>query len=324
MVQINQQITILQAEQLKLLEQLNLIIQQLNTPKTQPPTILLQKINFISGNSAIVQGDLTNDGGSPIIEKGFCWSLNPNPTILDKRTSDGATKGVHKSMLNNLLPSSLYYVRAYAKNASGISYSEQLNFRTLSELQISDVEGNIYNTVQIGGQLWMKENLKTTSFNDGTQIPIWTTYYGTGYNYYANNPANGSKYGLIYKYYTMKDPKGVCPVDWHVPSEAEWKVMINFLGGPNVAGDKLKESGQANWVAPTSAATNESGFTALPGGSKDCSMSFVNIGTIATFWSSDNVVGGSVKGISLSSQSSTVTYGFGFDCNASYIRCIKD
>jgi uncharacterized protein (TIGR02145 family) len=289
-----------------------------------PPTIILQKINFISGNSANIEGDLTSNGGSQIIERGFCWSNNPNPTIINNRISGTTIIGLQKTIISNLVPNSTYYIRAFARNAIGISYSSEKTFKTLGAMQISDVEGNVYNTVQIGSQIWMKESLKTTTFNDGTQIPVWSTYFGTGYNYYANIPANGSKYGLIYKYYTMADPKGVCPVGWHVPSDTEWNVLINFLGGPNIAADKMKESGQANWIAPTSPATNSSGFTALPGGSKDCSMNFVNLGRVASFWSSEKVVGGLVKGISLSNNSSAVSLGGGFDCNAAYIRCIKD
>jgi uncharacterized protein (TIGR02145 family) len=318
---INSQISVLTAEQASLLAKLNELI---NTPIKNPPTIVLNKIQFTTDVSTISEANLTNTGNDPILEKGICWSINPNPSITDSKTSDGAASGVFKSIVSGLSANTTYYLRAYAKNSIGVAYSDQISFKTLLENQITDVNGGVYNTVTIGTQKWMKENLKTINFNNGQAIPYWSATTSSGYAFYNNDIQTADKYGYIYRYQTVVDSRGVCPTGWHVPNEAEWKIMIDFLGGPTLAGDKLKEQGNTNWLAPSTAATNSTGFTALPGGARDCSNTYVQIGRQASFWSSDPSVGGWVKGVSLNNNSSGVSYSYGFDCNAGYVRCIKN
>ena len=134
---------------------------------------------------------------------------------------------------------------------------------------IADIDGNIYNTVIIGTQVWMKENLKATKLNDGTNILLetdnatWISLTDPAYCWY-NNDASSYKntYGALYNWFTVETGK-LCPTGWHVPSDAEWFTLIDFLGGESVAGGKLKEIGNTHWNSPNTGATDEYGFTAI-------------------------------------------------------------
>ena len=137
---------------------------------------------------------------------------------------------------------------------------------------VFDYDGNIYHTVKIGTQIWMAENLKTTKYNDGTGIPVvndinaWHNLSTPAFSIYSNNgPTKKSISFHVYNWFTVNTGK-LCPTGWHVPTDEEWTILENYLGGHKVAGGKLKESGTDNWMAPNTGATNESGFSALPGG----------------------------------------------------------
>lgn len=156
---------------------------------------------------------------------------------------------------------------------------------------VIDIEGNKYKTTQIGTQVWMSENLKTTKYNDGialsnvTSNESWgTSNYGI-YCDFANNPLNSAIYGRLYNYYAIASNK-LCPNGWHVPSNQEWDVLINFLGGPQIAGNKLKEEGTNHWNSPNNGADNSNNFTALPGGLRDSYGNFSGIGTDCRWWTS--------------------------------------
>ena len=202
----------------------------------------------------------------------------------------------------------------------------QIEFNTLvAQLGIvNDIDGNSYHSVIIGTQVWMVENLKTTKFRNGDPIPYFTQSYDRGYCWYNDDIANKDPYGAIYNYYTATDIRGICPLGWHVPSIAEWTTLINYLGGNSIAGGKLKEAGTAHWLSPNTGATNESGFTALPGGAKDCSSNFVLMGTQCKFWTSEPAVTGGVYAVTIYQTNTQLTIGQVFDCNNYPVRCIKD
>jgi len=158
---------------------------------------------------------------------------------------------------------------------------------------VTDIDGNVYNTVTIGTQVWMKENLKTTKYNNGDAI---ATTSPANYDYmnenspkyqwdYDGNDSLEAIYGRLYTWYAITDNRKVCPVGWHVPSLAEWKVLIKFLGGDELASGKLKEIGTTHWNSPNTDATNASGFTGLPGGSHWGGTDFFDIGLGGHFWS---------------------------------------
>jgi len=136
---------------------------------------------------------------------------------------------------------------------------------------ITDIDGNVYHTVTIGTQVWMVENLKTTKYNDGSSIPlvpvdsVWVKLSTPAYCWYDNNIEYKNTYGALYNWYTIQTGK-LCPAGWHIPTEADLNTLATYLGGPSVAGGKLKETGTSHWESPNTAATNESGFTAYAGG----------------------------------------------------------
>lgn len=158
---------------------------------------------------------------------------------------------------------------------------------------VSDIDGNIYHTVTIGTQQWIVENLKVITYNDGTAIPLvtdnvaWSTMTTAGYCWYNNDsPTYKSTYGALYNWFAVDTDK-LCPTGWHVPTDTEWATLITHLGGEVVAGYKLKESGTLHWVSSNTETTNESGFTALPGGVRYSSGNFyATIGEVGFWWSS--------------------------------------
>lgn len=166
--------------------------------------------------------------------------------------------------------------------------------------KVRDIEGNEYQTVMIGNQEWMAENLRTTKFNDGSPIPLatsdheWRNLISPAYCWYNNEEsAYKNTYGALYNWYAVHTDK-LCPQGWHVPSEEEWYSLKAYLGGKTLAGGKLK-SGRTSpddhprWKKPNAGATNESGFSALPGGFRYMHLSrigFTGMGEYGKWWSS--------------------------------------
>jgi uncharacterized protein (TIGR02145 family) len=138
---------------------------------------------------------------------------------------------------------------------------------------VADKDGNTYKTIRIGTQTWMAQNLKTTKYNDGTFIPVvsdatsWNSLSTPACCWQNNDPVRKVTYGVLYNWYTVRTGK-LCPSGWHVPSDAEWTTLTDYLGGENSAGGKLKESGFRHWNSPNAGATNETAFSAFPGGDR--------------------------------------------------------
>jgi uncharacterized protein (TIGR02145 family) len=155
---------------------------------------------------------------------------------------------------------------------------------------VTDIDGNLYSTVTIGTQIWMAENLKTTKYKDGTPIndtgnTVWRGRFApTDYCWFNNDSASYAQtYGALYSWSTV-ETGNLCPAGWHVPTHAEWTTLTEYLGGESVAGGKLKETGTTHWYSPNTGATNETGFTALPGGCLS-GGTFGNIGYFGIWWS---------------------------------------
>ena len=226
-------------------------------------------------------------------------------------TNDGNGLGVFISSLNGLNLKTTYFARAYATNSVGTGYGNEITFTTKSDSTsvmgipcpgtptVKDIDGNIYNTVQIGTQCWTKENLKVIKYRDGSVISldtsggvngngtgqIWSARTTGARTVYGHNNKNLEVYGYLYNWYAVSDNKGLCPRGWHVPSDTEWTTLTNYLGGESVAGGKMKSIGTTNWLSPNTEATNESGFSALPGGNRYFDSRFNNILGGAGFWS---------------------------------------
>jgi uncharacterized protein (TIGR02145 family) len=311
-------------------------------------TIETRFIYSITLTMAIVGAFITDNDGGTITVSGVCWSTTQNPTIADNKTTDGdlETLSAFTTYLTGLTANTTYYVRAYITNNVGTAYGNQLSFTTASVFSpiifnpaltyetISDIDGNTYKTIQIGTQTWMAENLKTTKFNDGTSIPLaaedqyWAALSSPGYCWYNNETNYTKDYGGLYNLYAVKTGN-LCPVGWHVPSENEWTILADFLGGMDQANPKIRETGITHWQSLSSNATNVSGFTALPGGCRFYSGQFSGFGISIYLWSSTeyNQSHWSFEWDYMNNQDGE-SYGFGTGTgglnDGKSVRCLKD
>ena len=199
---------------------------------------------------------------------------------------------------------------------------------------ISDIDGNSYKTVYIGTQQWMVENLKVTKYNDGTAIPnvtdntLWGNNTSGAWAYYNNDAANNAKYGKLYNWYavspTMNGNKNVCPTGWHVPTDAEWTVLIDYLGGASIAGSKMKEVGTTSWNSSNTDATNTSLFTGLPGGYRNDIGYYYDIGGYGYWWSSTKASTDDAWYRRLSDYDGVADRGNFLKGNGLSVRCLRD
>jgi uncharacterized protein (TIGR02145 family) len=258
-----------------------------------PPVVTTSQISNIGALTASCGGTITYDGGATITSRGICWSTSPEPDINDPHTSEGTGPGSFTSSMASLSPATLYYVRAYASNQSWTVYGEQLTFRTM----LTDIEGNLYNTVLIGTKLWMSENLRATRLNNDTQIPeitdntVWVGTTTSAYCWYNNNESFKPTYGALYNWYAV-NTGNLCPAGWHVPSDTEFSALEIYLG---MAADQselwgwrgtdhgLKMKNQTGWDENGNG-TNISGFSALPGGYRYGGDGQFFLQTTITYW----------------------------------------
>lgn len=192
-----------------------------------------------------------------------------------------------------------------------------------------DQEGNIYKTIVIGGQKWMAENLKTSTYRNGDAILTlnpsqWSSTNSGAWLYYNNNASYECPYGKIYNWYTVVDSRNVCPIGWHVPSLQEWNTLINSLGGEMIAGGKLKSTGLDHWSLFNEQATNESGFSSLPGGASGSSADTYFLGESAYFWTTSVVNAFVVSGIKMYSTDGSAGEIQNPRTEGMSIRCIED
>jgi uncharacterized protein (TIGR02145 family) len=274
---------------------------------TTVPKVATADASEVQQYSAKAGGSVLKSGGLGIQEKGIYFSVSQNPqsgTKVFMGTGSDAFSGI----LTGLSPNTRYYYVAFARNSLGTGYGAVKSFTTSAPLTVlsgekifnpdltygteNDVDGNTYKTIAIGTQVWFAENLKTTKYNDGTAIPNitgsndWISLTTPAYCWYENNIENRELTGAKYNWFAASSGK-VCPAGWHVPTDAEWTTLTNYLGGQSVAGAKLKETGTTHWAAPNTGATNSSGFTSLPGGQRqEADGSFTGLGIYDIWWSS--------------------------------------
>lgn len=291
------------------------------------PNLITTNAYDITQTTATSGATAAGVGESPVTSRGVCWNTSGSnyPTIEDNKTIDGTGTETFTSLMTGLIPGTLYYIRAYAINSDGIAYGTLQEFST----KIADIDGNIYNTVSINDKIWIVENLKTTRYNDGTTIPLvtdnaaWSTLATPGYCYYNNDDITyKSTYGGLYNWFAVSTGK-LCPIDWHVPSDAEWTAFTDFMAGEIVAGGRLKEIGTAHWLTPNTGATNENGFTALPGGSRDNNGNFNNIGQDGNWWSSSENDANSSWYRNMNFNVSSIDRNYYSKANGLSVRCIK-
>ena len=284
-------------------------------------TVTTSEITGITDTSARGGGEVTADGGFSVTERGICWSTAHNPTTADSKTSDGEGTGVFFSSLTGLSTHAVYFVRAYATNSAGTAYGSEIGFIAVladtANIYFTDGrDGHKYRMVRIGIQTWMAENLAYLPAVAGPQTGSDTLPFFYVYGYDSTIVDSAKQYRFRYKDPLISDSFKVftyktygvlynwpaagvsCPPGWHLPSEADWNLLIETVGSP--VGGKLKEIGRkhadadtTHWLTPNTGATDSSGFTAIPGGERyslgnDSTIreKFRYINRNAVFWSS--------------------------------------
>jgi uncharacterized protein (TIGR02145 family) len=262
----------------------------LNLPVSLP-TITTTAVSTITASSAISGGSISSDGGANITARGVCYSTTTNPTIANTKTTDGSGSGAFTSTITGLTATTTYYIRAYATNSAGTAYGSQITITTTaasSTTTVTDVDGNVYNTVTIGTQIWMKENLKVTTLNDGTPLTLANgnsinTLTTASYCWYNDSIKYKNISGALYNGYAAIESNKVCPIDWHVPTQNEWNILYNYLGGFNVASlNKMR----TKWFFGDNS-NNSSGFSLVSSGVY-MSNRYMGISGICFIWSSTN------------------------------------
>jgi uncharacterized protein (TIGR02145 family) len=249
----------------------------------------IENINFLlEGKNIVVTYDFVNCTTSDVYDISVVFveqnqsRVTPISLLGDIKKVSCGSKRIVWNVLND------------REELSG-KYQVWLDFKVANK-NLIDIDNNTYKTVPIGTQQWMAENLKVTKYNDGTEIPNitddtqWSNLRSGAWAYYNNAEANNAKYGKLYNWYavskTSNGNKNVCPTGWHVPTDAEWAVLTDYLGGGSVAGGKMKEVGTTSWHRPNTHATNISLFTSLPGGYRFNDGNYYGIGYYGYWWSS--------------------------------------
>jgi uncharacterized protein (TIGR02145 family) len=275
-------------------------------PCIYDPTLITSAVTDVTENSATLNGTISvvseNCDVPNNTEQGFVYATTIQPTINDNQVNVNGTS--ISITIENLEPETTYYVRAFLTNALGDFYSNEASFTTLATNcgTLTDINGNIYETVLIYGQCWTKTNANLDTYRDGTSIPQvtnqeqWSNLTTGAWCYYNNDSNNGGIYGKLYNWYAIagihdNNPdtpnKVFAPEGYHVPTKEEWAILIENLGGTNDAGGKLKST-SSYWSSPNTGATNESLFSALPAGiahNFSFSSQFLYLNNQAWFWS---------------------------------------
>ncbi len=352
--------------------------------QSAPPTIVTDTIFDITGRVAKVQATIVDPGTTGIISSGVCWSTTSNPSIGNNHTADGTSTGTYISTINGLTSGTIFYARAYATNSVGTSYGQPISFTTPTHCgTVTDYDENVYQTIYIGAQCWMKENLRTTHYSNGATISKgvastsgYYPYAGNKYYYIYNEDNNYAQtYGLLYSWAAVMNGagsssnnpsgiQGICPSGWHVPSNAEWCELENYIepgidvncNSTGYRGSMAKKMAapqywtayQSNSFAPgywsyDTTGFNTSGFSGLPGGRyklyyyysshSSNTASFENINNNGYWWSctmdNDNKIyyrylDYSNSGVNLTSILNTSRTSY-YDYHYAYsVRCIKN
>ncbi len=261
---------------------------------TSVPSLTTDPISRFTPVSGFGGGNVISDGGSNVIVVGICWNTSGSPTNADNRTGlSFSGLGSFTCSATDLDPNTSYYVRAFATNRAGATgYGNEVSFTTsgtfglilfnpdLTYGKVTDIDGNVYNTIQLGTQTWMAENLKTKRLNDGTPIPEitgnadWSNQNSSSLCWYKNSESTyKATFGALYNWYAVNTGK-LCPIGWYVPG--------GFLS--TALGAQMKEVGSTHWPYPNSGATNETGFTSIPGGYRNLYGEFELMGDQAYWW----------------------------------------
>ena len=290
-----------------------------------PVNLTLLDVKSITNTSATFEARILSRGEGTLGQIGYCWSTLQNPTILSNNVNGTWKDSINFSnSIYSLTKNTKYYARAFASNEMGISYSNQIEFSTLN------TEDSLLESVKIGTQIWTSRNLDVSTYRNGDPIrhartsEEWQDAVSKGegaWCYYNHDPKNGEIYGKLYNWYCVKDSRGLASAGYHIPSDLEWSLLTDYLGGEAIAGFKMKStSGWANGGN----GDNSSGFNGLPGGYCVWDGKFYDITVFGYFWSSsENVTGFAWLRYLNNDQKGVLRNKFSKDDGLS-VRCIKD
>ncbi|MFM8492321.1 MAG: FISUMP domain-containing protein [Bacteroidota bacterium] len=284
---------------------------------------------WVAGSGLSVDS-IPNANNHVIIASGtFTTSINSNFHCKNLTIESGATLVI--------VADDTFSVSGVVTNNGTITNNGQLMLRSCGTYSVLDIDGNSYNTLQIGTQCWTQSNLKVSKYRNGNSISnitdqtAWsqtnTSNTGAWCNY-NNDAANATLYGKLYNWYAVNDSRGLCPTGWHVPSDAEWTTLTDFLGGASAAGGKMKNTGttlsSGGWNSPNTGATNSTGFTGLPGGFRGSGGPFVDLGLYGYWWSSSDAGSGLARFQFLFRGSAFATRNSNNHRSGYSVRCIRD
>ena len=294
-------------------------------PEIIEPSVNLFHVGPVTENSArlglgMFPGYHSEDGELPLEDGGVIWKRDYNPSLDDH---DGIMSGLHTRMgeenslwfyIEGLSPGTTYFVRGYAVYEKGTIYGHTEVFTTEGDAPsnggnggngedavygdgVTDSDGNEYPSVIIDDQEWMAENLRTTTYADGTPIPHvedgneWLNLSTPAFSWYDNDEGHAEPYGALYNWFAVETGE-LCPEGWRVASDDDWSQLVDALGGPMEAGGKLKdtgtvEAGDGFWDDPNEGATNATGFSSVPGGYRSENAAFAQMGNLGRWWSAD-------------------------------------
>jgi|GEM_PF-1259946 len=251
------------------------------------PSVSTLPVRFFKDTLAYGVCKMIDLGGGVISEMGVVISTSPDPTLADKRAATFVNYYDSVAVrCGSLLPSTVYYIKAYDVNEAGVSFGEEISFTTAAPSP-----GNVI----ISNQVWMAKNLDVSSYRNGDPIPqvtdaaAWGSLTTGAWCWYNNDSATyAATYGKLYNWYAVNDPRGLAPEGWHVPTNNEWLVLDTVFGNSFAAG-AIKEAGTAHWQVPNIGATNISGFTALPNGIRSPNGNLsAGIGIYAYWWGAES------------------------------------
>ena len=325
------------------------------TAVAELPTVITSPVTNIIQNFANCGGMVTADGGAPVTARGVCWNTTGNPSVTGMHSSDGSGLGEFTSNIAGLTVNTTYYVCAYATNSAGTAYGEVISFTPGVSCPgtptVTDYDGNTYNTVQIGTQCWMKENLRVKHYADGTNIALGDVSSAYPFRFYPDdNDSTEVEYGLLYNWAAVLNGalssdavpsgvQGICPSGWHVPSRSEFVILTDYLSAHE---DYLCGLSQYNIAAALADTTgwlqlncqecyacsgnNASGFSARGAGSKANFASGFQAETwFSSSTASDYGTGLYLYALYLTTSSSTAPIDpYAIQVYAYSVRCVKD
>lgn len=316
------------------------------------PKVATIAITELIGFYALSGGTILSSGRSPITSKGLCWSNLPDPTIeLKSKVDAGADSSSYSLPITGISPGGTYYVRAFATNANGTSYGEQIEFKTPAIVYgaaVKDIDGNSYPTVAIGSQTWMTCNLKTKRYRNGdligSTVPAnWSTSSEINPKYqwsYWGDETKVNVFGRLYTWFAINDNRNIAPLGWHVATDADWKKLQNYLIANkynydySTTGNRIGKAlaSTSSWVlfggtgniGCELSRNNYSGFSAEPSGVRLTSGNFEGLYGTCVFWTSTQYNESDAFALQLNSNYSDLyplAFSKHYGCS---VRCIKD